>query len=73
MIDLLMLGGVVLGLVGVLEAAAREDVRREAVRPETLLRAALAGEEAAALRAEFRRRGVAGPARPAGPAPEWWR
>jgi hypothetical protein len=64
MTDLMVFGGVVVALAGVVQVASRHQSR--AASPVALLREGmmgLEGSEAEALRAEFRRSGVAVPDR----------
>lgn len=64
MLDLMLAGGFVVAIAGVLQAASRRQHRRAS--PESLLREGMegfAGPDAEALRAEFRRSGIALPER----------
>lgn len=64
MLDLMLAGGFVVALAGVLQAASRRQ--RQCASAESLLREGMAGFEgpdAEAVRAEFRRSGIALPER----------
>jgi hypothetical protein len=60
--DLVVIGGLMGTVVGLLEVSHRLEERSSArLSTETALREAMRGPDGSALRAEFRRRGVAAP------------
>lgn len=70
--DVLLVGNLAVAVLGVLQRPGVAPGTAGEPRAETAIRDALRGDEAAAVRAEFRRRGVQGPEPRVEAAPFGW-